>query len=134
MNDSKNLDDIFVIRNVRIEDLSFIFDTWLNGLYFGNETFKCMRENIFKQHYQKVLEKLIPNTVIKVCALKDDIDTIIGYVAYRQTQLDWVFVKPMWRRLGVAKLLMPKQIKTHSHITKMVKSFKPKNWEFNPFI
>jgi GNAT superfamily N-acetyltransferase len=131
---NQNIDDIFIVRNVRIEDLNYIYDTWLNGLYFGNETFRLMREHIFKQNYQKVLEALIPNTVIKVCALKDDIDTIIGYAVYRDTALDWVFVKPMWRRIGIAKKLVPEKIKTYSHITKMVKSYRPKTWEFNPFI
>ena len=130
-NDAEHL---FTIRNVRIEDMNFIYDTWLNGLYFGNDTFRLMKEHIFKQHYQKVLEALIPNTVIKICALNDDIDTIIGYVVYRDTALDWVFVKPMWRRLGIAKRLIPDKIKTYSHSTKMVRGFKPKNWEFNPFI
>lgn len=131
---SQNFDDIFIIRNVRVEDLNFIYDTWLNGLYFGNETFRLMREHIFKNFYQKVLDILIPNTVIKVCALKEDIDTIIGYVVYRNTALDWVFVKPMWRKFGIAKKLIPEKIKTYSHITKMVKGFRPKEWEFNPFI
>lgn len=133
---TNELDELIIIRDVAGGDINFIYDTWLNGLYFGNETFHLMREHIFKRNYQRVLNYLLslPRCTIRVCALSEDHDTIIGYSVCRGTSLDWVFVKPIWRRLGVAKRIIPPEIETFTHVTKMVRGFKPKEWEFNPFI
>lgn len=125
---------LFIFRSGTQGDVNFIFDTWLNGLYFGNDNWRLMKEYTFKRYYQKLLETLLPRCVVNICALADDHDTIVGYCAYRGNILDWVFVKPAWRKIGIAKELIPEGVDTVSHMTRMVRGFKPKTWEYNPFI
>lgn len=125
---------LFVFRPYQESDKNFIYVTWMTGLYFGNDTWRLMKRYTFYCNYQKVLDSLIPRCTITVCALADDPDTAIGYCVTRGTALDWVFIKEAWRRHGIARALIPEGIQTVSHMTKMVRGIKPKEWEFNPFL
>lgn len=81
------------IRDVREEDLPLIYSTWLLGLYHGCEFMGRIRKCSFFLNYKMALERLIPKCTIKVAVLPEDEDVILGYVVYRDTTLDWIFVK-----------------------------------------
>jgi GNAT superfamily N-acetyltransferase len=104
------------------------------GLYHGCDWFNRVDKDAFFKNYKKVIENRIPNCTIKIASLKEDPDVILGYVCYRGDTLDWVFVKKAWRKMGIAKMLMPNNIKVCTHLTKVGRSIKPKDWAFNPFI
>jgi hypothetical protein len=122
------------IRDVREEDLPLIYSTWLLGLYHGCEWFGRIKKDSFFKNYKSALENRLPHCKIKVAALSEDPDVILGYVCYRENVLDWIFVKKAWRKMGIAKMLMPKNIKACTHLTKVGRSIKPKEWDFDPFI
>ena len=78
-----------------------------------------------------------PNVYVNTACLKDDIEVILAYSVLEATGMDttlhWVFTKASWRDLGIAKKLIPANVTTCSHLTKVGRSLKPKEWKFNPF-
>lgn len=116
-------------------DYPFIYSTWLRGLYHGNEYFNAMPAQIFYSHYKSVIKPFIETKVSNklIACLKEDHDVILGYSVTRSNILDWIFVKPPWRNMGLAKELIPAGITKCTHLTKTGLNIKPKSWVFNPF-
>lgn len=131
---SKN--DLVTIRDFAEADSSFIFATWLKGLYYGNYFFREIDKDTFFKCYHRVIEKILlkPESFIAVSCLKEDEDVILGYAVCEPEVLHWVFIKDAWRKLGLAKDLVPKDIKYVTHLTEVGANIKPKEWKFNPFL
>jgi hypothetical protein len=88
------------------------------------------------EHYHKVINYLIDKKTIniRVACLKDDPTVILGYAIFEGDTLHWVFIKKSWRNIGLAKDLVPKDIKIVTHLTSVGLSIsKRKGFEFNPF-
>ena len=113
-------------------DHSFIFATWLRGLYYGNAFFRQIDKEEFFPVYSRTIQNLIfkPTAEIKIACLKDEPDTILGYSLYEELPplsiLHWVFVKPEWRKVGIAQALMPKEVNTITHIVDSICQLKRK--------
>lgn len=135
--------DLYIVREFQEADKNFIFATLLRGLYYGNSFFSDVPKDIFMGNYHRIIEGILENpaTVVRVACLKDDSEVILGYSIARQagdqSVLDYVFVKPAWRKIGIAKNLMPPNIFAVSHLTKqghsMLKAKLP-GVMFNPFL
>lgn len=115
-------------------DQSFIFATWLRGLYYGNSFFRQIEKDAFMEKYTFVIRNTIfrPSTSVNIAALKEDSDTIIGYSVTENfgefDALHWVFVKLEWRGQGIAKDLIPDNVSvvTHSVDSNYSVKLKPK--------
>lgn len=135
-----NRSDLVTIRPANEDDRSFIFATWLRGLYYGGTFFSEIPKDVFMENYHKIIDKIIssPNTRISVACLKEDPSVILGYSVYRKSGennvLDWIFVKSAWRLIGIAKSLTPAGVTAVSHLTKVAKKLKPANVIYNPFV
>lgn len=131
--------ELIAIRDGTAEDVNFILATWLRGVYHSHPWFKQIGKTIFMQNYNRRLHKLLerPETNVKVACLVDDPSTILGYAVYRSAGgvnvLDWVYVKSAWRKIGIAKSLVPTPINLCTHVTKVGLALKPKTCVFNPF-
>lgn len=142
-----NRQDLIKIRDFQIGDRNFILSTWLKGLYYGESFFNQIPKNIFMENHHRALEKVIgnPNVTIKIACLKEDPDTIVGYAVYRSLGpahdpiivLDWIFVKKVWRKIGVAKSLFPPHTRAYTHTTKIGSTLvkdKCNHLIFNPYL
>lgn len=138
--------DLIQTRSYMEEDRNFILATWLRGAYYGDSWFSLIPKNIFMEQYHKVLENFLlrAGVNIQVACLKEDPEVILGYSVSRNIKngeadisiLDWVFVKSAWRKIGIAKMLMPNRINTVTHLTKAGLSImkqKLPDTIFNPF-
>ena len=128
-----------IIRPFKEEDKNFILATWLPGLYHGGAWYSEMPKDVFMKNYHGFLEQLLKhhNTEIKVSCLSSDHDVIIGYVVIAKDPLalHWVYVKNDFRKIGVASMLIPKDVKIATHVSKAgVVIMKKKGWIYNPFI
>lgn len=123
------------IRGPKEEDKAFVMATWLRGLYYGNPWFKEIDKNIFMERYHEILTKLLlrETTELAIAVLKDDPDVILGYSVMDARTLHWVFVKEAWRKMGIAKSIIPKDIDATTHMTIIGKKLKPRHVKFNPF-
>jgi len=125
--------DQITIRDAMAGDQAFIFSSFLKGNYYGNEWFKAIDKNTFMEKYKQVLEQLLIKSTTKVACLNDDINHIVGYSIFMPGILHYVFVKPTFRRFGIGKSLIPVDIIYCTHLTKIGKTLKPKNWKFDPW-
>lgn len=121
------------IRDAKVSDQAFIFSSFLKGNYYGNDWFKAIDKTIFMNRYKQVLTQLLIKRSCKIACLVEDEDTVVGYSIYAPGVLDYVFVKPIWRRIGIAKDLIPVGINTVTHLTKIGKAIKPREWIFDPW-
>lgn len=126
-----------IVRDYVVDDKNFILATWLKGLRYGNDWFGEIEPSVYFTVYQKIIDAVLsdPRVSVKVACLKDDPDVVLGYSVSSGNRLDWVFVKRLWRNIGIAKSLIPPGITIVSHITTTGRSILRKNKGvfFNPF-
>src|SRR6185312_5662341 len=124
--------DLFIIRDAEPTDLGFIHSTWLKGLYYGNDWFREIDQEIYCERYHQVVEHIIfgGKSTIKVACLREDPEVILSYAVFEKKEpghiLHWAFTKPIWRKMGIVKSILPQDIVSVTHLTKIGKSIKPK--------
>lgn len=136
-----NLDLIIKYRNAQPNDLGFVYSTWLKGLYHGCKLYKDilkLDEQQFADRYHELLKKVIfgKEAIVRVASLKEDEDTIVGYSVYNKNpaHLHWVFVKPPFRKLGLARKLVPDDIIACTQLTIIGDAVKPDKWTYRPLV
>lgn len=124
------------IRSAGPDDEALIYATFLQGLYHGNGWYNKIDKTVFFANYHQVIEALLSRAVVKVVCLADEPDVVLGYaiVSPDQTALHWVFVKKAWRKMGIARQLVPSTVNTVTHLTRIGETIMPSDWKFNPFI
>ena len=127
------------IRDVEPGDMNFIYATWLRGLYYGGSSFyRDIKKEVFFKKYENIIKHLLLKEGLKakIACLKEDTDVILGYAVYEpQTALHYVFVKEAWRRQGLAKMLVPGDLKTVTHLTELGDGLRKKQgMEFDPWL
>lgn len=117
-----------------------VFSKWLRSLRFGNPLFKRVYTKDYYKNYHTYIENLLkkPDSIIRLAVLTDDQDVVLGFSVSREDVLDYIHVHNDYRRIGIARLLMPKDITTFTHITTTWLSIWPgnpnyKHLQFNPF-
>ncbi len=131
---SHSSNELFKLREARPDDVAFIYSTWLRGLYYGNELFNEIPKRTFFDNYKGIVTGYLTKASVLVACLPDDEDVVLGYSVSRGVILDWVFVKKSWRKMGIARSLVSKELTVCSHLTGIGKSLKPKDMVFNPFV
>ncbi len=131
-----------VIRGGTQDDMSFIYSTWLRGLYHGSNYYS----EIDRQAYFKNKSRDIRNTLLKassslrIACIADSPEVILGYAvldwANTTPVLHWVYVKSAFRGKNIAKqLLEGAAIDTVTHITDLGNEIrKKKKLKFNPYL
>lgn len=123
----------YIIRRATEPDLPLIFTTWLHGLYHGNTWFHEIEKPIFWENYRKVIEVILNYSETNVACLAEEPDVVLGYIVYSGPILHWIFTKKAFRKLGIAKALLPDRITTITHVTDVGRSLRHKDWQYNPF-
>lgn len=131
--------DLISVRAYTPPDKNFILATWLKGLRYGNETFEFIQQDIYFEIYNRVIESILKRDEIsvKVACLKDDPEVILGYSVFENKTVHWIFCKQAWRKIGIARMLLPEGFNRVTHITtaaKAILTHKFPNVIFNPFI
>lgn len=133
--------DLVTIRQGVETDNNFILASWLRGLYYGDSWYRDIPKDIFMKNYHKVLTAVLcrESTIVLIACLKEDPDVILGYSVTHSkdnnTVLDWVFVKSAWRNIGIGRSLVPTNMNSVTHLSKVGKALLPKypSVVFNPF-
>lgn len=123
------------LRDPQPGDINFLLSTMLKGLYYGSKFWGLVDQDSFFTNYEPYLKTAMINNNISIACLADDPDIILGYSVYKGSNLQFIFVKKSYRKLGVGKLLYPSGIETVSHLTDIGNSIRLKlGLKFNPFI
>jgi L-amino acid N-acyltransferase YncA len=133
---------LVTLRAGNANDRNFILATWLRGLYYGDTWFREIPKAIFMENYHNILERVLDagKVEVVVACLKEDPEVILGYSVLSrfnsQPVVHWVFVKAAWRKIGIAKSLIPKDTRYVTHLTKVGLSLIRRNpgIDFNPFL
>lgn len=135
--------DLFAIRAPKGEDLGFVFQTFIEGMYSGNSWLpEHISKESFWQLYRGVLDGLFRTSGVGcwVLCLSDDPDTVIGYLVLSTGSVHWVHVKRSFQGFGLAKRLLAHAgvrldaTTTVTHQTDASKKHLPEKWEFKPYL
>ena len=114
---------------------------WLHSQRFGSPWFKLIDSKVYYKEYDVVIKRILnePDAVVRIAVLSDDHDVALGFSVIRSQVLDYVFVQKDHRRLGIAKKLVPPEVKVMSHLTRTSKLIwrdneKYRHFKFIPFL
>lgn len=99
--------------------LPLIYSSWLYSLRCGNPSYAKLDKNEYFTKYHLFIENLMdkPDSVVRLAVLSDDHDVVLGWSVSREDVLDYVRVQKDYRRMGIAKKLMPPKLTAFSHVT-----------------
>lgn len=140
-----------ITRSAEATDMSFIYRSILMGTYHGNkygkggkidpkapiDFFSSIPQDQFMASYHQFLDMLFkrPGLNISIACLSSDPDVILGFSVHEPRILHFVFVKPHWRKIGIATALVPKDINVVTGFTRVGDIIRRKKaWVFNPWI
>lgn len=118
---------------------SFILARWLRSNRYGNDMFKLTQSDPYYESYSLFIMNILKRKKIniRIAVLDDDEDVALGWCVDEGDILHYVYIKPEVRRAGIARSMVPKNIKTITHITHTGLSIwqeKLPKINFNPFI
>jgi len=120
-----------------------IYARWLRSLRHGNDYFKLIDPDVYYDTYRRYIGRILdsPDTAVRIAALNEDEDVVLGFSVCQGSVLHYVCVDPTMRKQGIGASLIPKTIDTISHITKTAIHIRAKDsqsryakWKFNPFV
>lgn len=130
-----NRADLVMIRPITEADRAFIFASWLKGLRYGNSWYELIDKDLYFKVYNSIINQLLHRSETKIACLKEDPSVILGYAVIEKNRLHWLHVKKAWRKIGIARSLVPSNITTVTHLSEVGRViFLKKNWIFDPFM
>lgn len=115
------------IRPMRDGDVNFILSTWLRSYYeelkrYGQKGCPYPKDDVFFQGHQEEIKKNLPGMTVNICVAPDDDNQIIGWAATDNKCLHYIYVKQVFRKMGVAKKLLEScKFERYSHHTRFSK-------------
>jgi len=100
-------------------DTAFVFSSWLRSYRFSLQT-KDIPTAFYYRCHHKLIEDILerPDVRISVACLQTDPSLIFGWACFEGPVLHYIFVKPPYRRLGIAKTLVRlSSMKYYTHQT-----------------
>lgn len=123
------MDEQIVKRAFRETDTAIIYDTWAKGAWYAKQKpIRTDRDQWF-QSFHAYIQSILERAEISVACLSTDPDFIVGYAILDKEALEWVYVKNMFRRQGIAAFLLknlPIAAVNTSTITKIGQQLLPK--------
>lgn len=93
------------LRAMAPTDRNFVLSSWLRS-YADQQ--RGMNRRAFFKLYESVVVNLVGRSSVLIAGLDDVPDAILGWAAIDADDrtLHYVFVKPRWRKLGIATTLL----------------------------
>ncbi len=121
MQDKITKSSLVILRPMQYEDLPFVFSSWLKGLRWGNNFYLSIDQDSYFKGQHSVIERILANknTTVTIACLADAPEVLVGYAAYTGGVLHFAYVKEDWRGIGLARDMVPKDIKSVSNFTRV---------------
>lgn len=96
-----------------------VFATFLRSLRLGNYYWKLIDKDSYFHNYHRYIEALLarPLVNVKFAVLSDEPDTILGWAVVEPGTVHYVWVDPLQRGAGIAKMLCSDPFHTITHLT-----------------
>lgn len=123
------------IRPGQESDYPLIYATWLRSQYHGSPWFSKIDSKAFFDNYKGFVERRLATSKIVVACSDKDPDVVFAYavISPDDTTLHYIYTKRAWRKLGIAKSLLPSTISTTSSLTGLGDFINKGRLAFNPF-
>lgn len=125
------------IRELRPNDINFLYATWTRSQYYGCSYYAQVPKETFMAAFQARIQAILaePGVQVLVACLNEDEDVILGYaVVAPQKALHYVFIKKAWRGMGLATALTGgASTNVITHVTDVL-DLRKKDLIFNPFL
>lgn len=96
------------IRLAKLEDIAFIYSTWLRSYRHSAHFTKKISNEIYYDMHHKIIDRFISRGgEILVACPKGEPDVILGYVALETSTpiVQYIYVKKNFRRMGIGAAL-----------------------------
>jgi len=97
------------LRRARKSDIPFITSSWLKSNRYGYLPQSIPNTVYYHQHH-KILEEVIPRSVVLVACNHEDPDQILGWMCAEVVDtamvIHYVYIKKTFRKFGLAKRLV----------------------------
>lgn len=116
-----------------------VYSKWLRSLRHGNDFFKLIDSEAYYRYYPNFIKNLLSDSscIVRLAALTDDHDVVLGLSICRGDILDYVHVQKDHRKMLVASHLVPEAVHTFTHLTKtwlrVWNTAQFRHMKFNPF-
>jgi hypothetical protein len=116
---------------------NMVFSRWLRSLRFGNRYFKIIDQEPYFRVYHAFIESILAKqfTTVKLAVITNEPDVCFGWSVCEPQTLHYVHVQRDYRQSGIGTSLIPKDIKTITHVTNAWEEIwhKYPHTKFNPF-
>jgi len=97
----------WTIRTENSDDIPFIYATWSNCIKQGSDLGRISGTILFFTAFHKLIDSILLKETckIRVACLPDDPNVILGFLVAYPTQIHFIFVKQVFRGLGIGRAL-----------------------------
>jgi len=87
-------------------DRNLILHSWIREGYASTFA-RTFGSAVWNEHHERLLrERVLPRSTVTVACLPDMPDAVVAYAVTEGPALHYVWTKPRWRKLGVARRLL----------------------------
>jgi len=98
-----------IVRDAQIEDVNFIFSSWLKS-FRGGLLCKNVDNTIYFAEHHKLIEKLLKRSTLKIACDANDVASIVGWTCYEKIDgimvIHYAYTKHYFRGLGIQREIM----------------------------
>lgn len=122
------------VRSALESDKAFIHSSWFQSYWKTHAVDKIPRE-VYNRHQDKIIDSLITRSLTSVAFIPEVPDEILGWSVVEADTLHWVYVKGLYRKNGISKMVLPGGLKYYSHgANAPARKFLEKlGMQFNPY-
>lgn len=129
---------VYMGKNLPEQYRNMILSKWMRSLKYENDFFRLADSASFFEYYNRYIDHILnkPGTEVRLAALSDNRDVVLGWSISRGEILDYVHVRRDMRKQGIGSDLVPKTITTITHLTRpalLIWQSKYPGFIFNPF-
>lgn len=96
------------VRAAKLDDLPFIYSTWLRSYRHSSQFAKKITNEIFYDMHHRVIDSFITRGgTVLIAHAKGEPDVILGYLCMESVGsiLQYIYVKEAFRKMGIGKAL-----------------------------
>lgn len=96
------------IRPAKLDDLSFIYSTWLRSYRHSSQFAKKLTNEVYYEMHHKVIDGFIlRGGIVLIAHAKGEPEVILGYLCMEPNGsiIQYIYVKKAFRKMGIAKAL-----------------------------
>lgn len=122
------------VRPALESDRPFLHSSWFQS-YWKNHAIDKIPRAIYNKHQDNLIDKLLNRSHVSVAFIPEVPDEILGWSCVEESTLHWAYVKSLYRKNGIAKMVIPIGLQYYSHYTNAPgrKFLEKLGMQFNPY-